>query len=151
MANVDLRKIVERDFRELTLVLFPSGAWKSSVVLAGSILEAVLYDRLSRDSAWIVKTMAAAKAPKKRGGVVKDIAANTDEDEWKLKSLIEVASELAVIPKVREETVDRVLREYRNLVHPHKEYREQQACTEAEAMMALGALMGVCDYLERNA
>ena len=43
-----------------------------------------------------------------------------------------------------------MLREYRNLIHPHKEYREQQACTEAEAMMALGALMGVCDYLEKN-
>ena len=26
----------------------------------------------------------------------------------------------------------------------------QQACTEAEAMMALGALMVVCDYLEKN-
>jgi hypothetical protein len=150
MTNTDLRKIVERDFRELTLVLFPSGAWKSSVVLAGSILEAILYDRLTQDGSWVAKAMSATKAPKKKGGIVKDIAANAEEDEWKLAFLIKVASELAVIPEVREETIDRVLREYRNLIHPHKEYREQQACTEAEAMMALGALMGVCDYLEKK-
>ena len=59
LTNIDLRKIVERDFRELTLVLFPSGAWKSSVVLAGSILEAILYDRLTRDGSWVAKAMSA--------------------------------------------------------------------------------------------
>ena len=98
LTNIDLRKIVERDFRELTLVLFPSGAWKSSVVLAGSILEAILYDRLTRDGSWVAKAMSATKAPKKRGGIVKDIAANAEEDEWKLAFLIKVASELAVRP-----------------------------------------------------
>src|SRR5688500_5133062 len=43
IVDSDLREIVDRDYRELTLKVFPGGAWKSSVVLAGSILEAILY------------------------------------------------------------------------------------------------------------
>lgn len=46
LNNVGLRDIVRRDYKELSLVLFPGGAWKSAVVMAGSILEAVLFDRL---------------------------------------------------------------------------------------------------------
>src|ERR1035437_4738966 len=41
-----LRQIIERDYRELRLKVFPSRAWKSTVVLAGSILEAILFDQL---------------------------------------------------------------------------------------------------------
>lgn len=44
VKDADLRQIIERDYRELRLKVFPSGAWKSTVVLAGSILEAILFD-----------------------------------------------------------------------------------------------------------
>jgi hypothetical protein len=45
IAKPDVKKLVERDYRELTLRAFPDGAWKSTVILAGSILEAVLGPR----------------------------------------------------------------------------------------------------------
>ena len=36
---------------------------------------------------------------------------------------------------------------HRNFVHPKKEIRAQHQCAEAEAMMAMGALEGVCNIL----
>jgi hypothetical protein len=39
------------------------------------------------------------------------------------------------------------LRDYRNFVHPKKELRAQHPCTEAEALMSVGALEGVCNIL----
>ncbi len=50
-----LRTIVERDYRELSLLLFPSQAWKSTVIMAGSILEAILQDILTSDTTTINK------------------------------------------------------------------------------------------------
>ena len=47
VTDAGLRGIVERDYAELHLKLFPSGAWKSTVIMAGSILEAILHDVLS--------------------------------------------------------------------------------------------------------
>jgi hypothetical protein len=145
-----LRQIVERDYRELTLVLHPSGAWKSAVVMAGSILEAVLYDLLTRGPSRVKRAMAAANAPpKSKGGPARNIRKNTGNDRWDLADLIAVAVELKLLPSDREKTIDQVLRDYRNFVHPHKEVRADHACSEGEALAAIGALMCVCDHLEK--
>ena len=61
-----LRNIVERDYKELSLILFPSGAWKSTVILAGSILEAILFDQLSQPL-YLKKAESSPKAPKHKG------------------------------------------------------------------------------------
>jgi hypothetical protein len=61
----DLRNIIERDYSELRLKLFPSGAWKSTVIMAGSILEAILFDRLA-DPAWNALANASPKALDKK-------------------------------------------------------------------------------------
>jgi hypothetical protein len=153
IANPQLRQIVERDYRELSHFLFPSGAWKSTVVLAGSILEAVLYDRLTRDSARTNQAMAASRAPgkpPKGSGVKKDIKVNEGEDEWKLINLIQVAVEINLLPQEKEKVVDQVLRDYRNYIHPHKEYLNQQPMTDAVALLAKGALDDICNYFEMN-
>jgi hypothetical protein len=143
--NADLRAIVERDYAELSHVLFPEGAWKSVVIMAGSILEAILYDLLVQDAP---RAMASPEAPKKKGGLVKDITQNTAADEWKLTDLIEVAVDLAFLPKERADTIDQVLRDYRNFVHPRKELKAAHPCTEAEALLAKGALDGVYNHLK---
>jgi hypothetical protein len=64
-----LKGIIERDYKELTLVLFPGGAWKSTVIMAGSILEAILFDLLGSDPATQAKAMASQAAPKYKGTV----------------------------------------------------------------------------------
>jgi hypothetical protein len=150
VSNHDLREIVERDYKELSLVLMPDAAWKSAVVIAGSILEAILYDQLTKNPAEVARSMGHPKAPRKKGGAVKDISNDTSEDEWRLTDLIEVAAGLAIIPPHRANSIDQVLRDYRNFVHPRKEIKRQHPCREAEAYQAKGALDGVCDYLDPN-
>jgi hypothetical protein len=147
IRDPDLRKIIDRDYSELSRVLFPGGAWKSTVIMAGSIVEAILYDQLTADPATIGKAMASAVAPKDNKGKVRNLAAG----EWRLQDLIDVAADLGVLPDERAKTFDQVLRDYRNFVHPKKEIRAGHACADGEAMMAKGALDAICDYLTRVA
>jgi hypothetical protein len=148
IADADLRRIVERDYRELTQVLYPEGAWKSTVVMAGSILEAILYDLLTRDAARVAQAMNHARAPRKRSGAVRDITKDDREEQWTLADLINVAVALNLLQQEHSDTIHQSLREYRNYVHPKKEQRTGFPCTDAEAMQALGALKGVCNHLQ---
>jgi hypothetical protein len=135
----ELRKIVQRDYKELALVLFPGGAWKSTVVLAGSIIEAILVDKIELDPPTAAKAMASQEAPKRKGGAAIPI------DEWNLEHLIEVGADIGVIPKTRAEAFDQSLRHYRNYVHPKREIKEKYPCQEGEAEMAKGALDALHD------
>ena len=47
---------------------------------ARGILEAILYDLLTRDGARAAAAMASKEAPRKRGGLVRDITNDTAED-----------------------------------------------------------------------
>jgi hypothetical protein len=136
LKDKDLREIIERDYKELTLVLFPGGAWKSTVIMAGSILEAILFDILATDPAINAKAVVSPLAPKGPMG------------DWKLEKLIEVAADIGVLPAKRVDTFDQVLRDYRNFVHPKKEIRSGHPCGEGEAQLAMGGLNAVCDILE---
>ena len=64
--------------------------------------------------------------------------------------LILVAEDIGKLPSENAKAIDQILRDYRNFVHPNKEVRAQHPCTEAQALMAKGALDAVCNYLESN-
>jgi hypothetical protein len=142
ITDAPLRGIIERDYAELAIKLFPSGAWKSAVIIAGSILEAVLFDRLA-DVKWATQAKASSAAKDSKGNAIKP-------DDWKLCHLIDIAVEIKLLPKDPADTIHRVLRDYRNFVHPKKEVRASHACTEAEAMLSFGALNSVCNYIEKH-
>ena len=144
IKDSDLRQIIERDYRELRLKVFPSRAWKSTVILAGSIMEAILLDQLARDPSIAAKAKLSKWAPKDKTGTVLDLVAG----DWKLFALIGVSVDIGVLPADRAKSFDQVLRDYRNFVHPKKELRAQHPCTEAEALMSVGALEGVCNILK---
>lgn len=137
VADAQLRAIIERDYRELALYLFPAGAWKSTVVMAGSILEALLHDALTKDAATLADAQASTHAPKKK-----------DLEKWTLHELIRVAGDLNIVPQARLNAIDQSLRDYRNYVHPTVELRAGYPCTEAEAHLAIGALDSVLNHLE---
>lgn len=143
LSDQQLKDIVSRDYVELNQVLVPDGAWKSAVVLAGSILEAILLDLLTKDATRLAAAKASAAAPKKNG-VLKH------EDDWTLHDMIQVATAIALMPADRAKTFDQVLRDYRNFVHPRKEFRAAHPCGEGEALMAKGALDAFCDHLDRT-
>ncbi len=142
VASDDLRRIIERDYRELSLILFPAGAWKSTVVLAGSILEAILVDQLTASSEVKALVKACEKSPKTK---------RIDKGQWSMYQLINVATEIGVIPKDRASAIDVTLREYRNVIHSDVELKKKYFCTEAEASLAKGALDAVCNYLDAHA
>jgi hypothetical protein len=144
LSDPELRSIVERDYAELVVKIYPAGAWKSTVILAGSILEAILFDRLA-DPNWSAAALASDKAPRdRRTGNVLPL------EDWKLQGLIDVEMDIGVVKKGTADTIHQVLRDYRNFVHPKKEIRAAHACTEAEAMLSVGALDSVCNYVEAN-
>ena len=70
--------------------------------------------------------------------------------DWKLIILIDVATDIGIIPKQRADAVDQILRDFRNFIHPRKEVRSQFPCGEAEALLAKGALDAICNHLEKN-
>jgi hypothetical protein len=70
--------------------------------------------------------------------------------DWRLENLIEIAVEIKMLPTGPANTIHQVLRDYRNFVHSKKETRAPHACTEAEAMLSVGALDSVCNYIEKN-
>jgi hypothetical protein len=116
--------------------------------MAGSILEAILYDLLSRDQARIIQASASKHAPKKKGGKVKDITKAKRDEQWPLDNLIKVSVDLGLLKQEHSDSIQQSLREYRNYVHPKKEQRAGFPFTDAEAMQALGALKGVCNHLQ---
>lgn len=143
LKDSDLQKIVERDYIELSKLLMPSGAWKSVVIMAGSITEAILFDLLTKDATRLSKAKAAPSSKDKKGNPI-------PEDNWKLHQLIKIATEIGLIDKDRSDTFDQVLRDYRNFVHPLKEVRAAHACGEGEAYMAKGAVDALCDHFDRT-
>lgn len=137
-----LRRIIERDYKELSLILFPGGAWKSTVIMAGSVFEAILYDLLT-DPARLAKAKASAKAPS-------DKKSDLEGGKWKLESLIDVAVDLDLLPKGQANAIHQVLRNYRNFVHPKKEVKAEYPCSEAESLMAKGELDSVCNHFAKT-
>jgi hypothetical protein len=109
--------------------------------MAGSILEAVLFDLLTADPTLKPKVLSSSAAPRNKGVVI-------DVEDWRLESLIKVAADIGILPKNREDTFDQVLRDYRNFVHPKKEIKSAHACGEGEAQLAIGGLNAVCDILQ---
>ncbi len=142
IKDADLRQIVERDYTEVKGKSYPARAWKSTVIMAGSIAEAMLFDVLFSDPARKASAFASPEAPKK-GGCIQP------ENEWRLASLFAVAVDLGIVPKGRGATLDEVLRDYRNFVHPKKEIKAAHPCGEAEAGLAISGLDALCNFLER--
>ena len=148
VSNPDIRAIIERDYRELDERTFRDGSWKSSVILAGSILEAVLYDLLTKDQATKLKAMASNQARRRNNGrAVRDISKHNRADEWTLNDLIKVACDLGLIRQEDERTIHGVLRDFRNFVHPRVELATGIKISEAQANTSKGMLDIILDYL----
>src|SRR3990172_5054818 len=81
VANEELRKILARDYAELRLLL-RTRAYKSTVVICGSILEAVLVSTLQNQDETSVQAKYAELFPRKSGRPL---------DEWELHELIKVS------------------------------------------------------------
>jgi hypothetical protein len=130
VADSGLRKLLESDWREAQSV-YHAGAWKSCVLLCGSILEGVLMDALSRDT-----VKANREYSRLRGRSAPTL------DRWDLADLVETANELKIFPRGTVH-LGHAVREFRNLVHPGRQLREHIQVTEDQSNIAI-SLVKMC-------
>ena len=124
LHDIDLRKIIERDFDEIRRA-YISKCWKSIIVLFGGTIEAVLLHLLYSNEDAAKSAESAPKEP--------------DMTRWDLYDLIKVATELQLVT-IGVEKLSHPLREYRNLVHPGYELRKGLSCNQEEAKISFEIL-----------
>ena len=141
MKNLNLKRIVERDYAELQRVS-TVGAPKSRYVLCGGLIEALLLDALLQDAA---KAKSSKGSPKLKGG-----AQAKSLEEWNLVELIDVAVELKII-ETDAQQFSHGVRNYRNLIHPGKEAQSNQKVAKEEADICQNVLEIIIRELRAHA
>lgn len=121
VAEDDLRRIIERDYAEAQRA-FIGECWKSVIVLSGGLIEAILSDLLIANQGLLSK---ASNKPKQE-----------DIKRWDLVDLINVAVELDLV-SAGVEKLSHPIREFRNLIHPGNEIRNNLQFGQEEARIAL--------------
>jgi hypothetical protein len=127
VKDTDLRELLEADWREARRV-HEAKAWKSCVILCGGILEGILMDALDKD--W---------ANASREYSVRRRRPAPPLNEWDLVDLVESANKLRTFPKGAIH-LSHAVREFRNLIHPGKQIRENVRVTEEQANVAINAV-----------
>lgn len=100
----------------------------SATVMIGGLLEGLI---LARIDALADKSpvFTAVSAPKEKG-----TGKTLDLKDWLLSNYIDVAHELGWISGTYRQ-VGEILRDYRNYIHPHKEWRHKKAISPDDAKM----------------
>lgn len=133
IRNDELRELLEVDWKEAQTV-HAAKAWKSCVILCGSILEGMLFDIIGRDEPKALAAYATIRSRDPRIG-----KAVTSVRDLTLNSMVEVANELKMLPPGPFH-LSHALRHSRNLVHPEKQLREKVEDIENEANIALSSM-----------
>jgi hypothetical protein len=105
-----------------------AGAALAATVMMGGLLESLLLSRINK-TANKKPIFTARTTPKS-----KTTGAPLPLNEWTLASYIEVCHELKWITKSARD-VGSVLREFRNYIHPHKEFTDAVTISVADAEM----------------
>jgi len=106
VSDDDLRRICKRDYEEVQRVQL-AGAHKATIILSGSLTEALLLDALLKDE------NKSSESPKAASGPLA---------KWDLHDLLEVAIDLGLI-NAGAAVLAKGIKDYRNLIHPGKEIR----------------------------
>jgi hypothetical protein len=122
VSSPHMRRICLRDYEELAKVRHAQ-AHKSTIILAGGLLEALLSDALSQEP-------ANARASYRR------LYPNKKRVNWTLECLIDVAADMGTITPGATQ-LSHTLRDYRNLVHPRKEITSGYKVRKEEAEIAV--------------
>ena len=115
--------------------LFEARQWKATMVLAGSLMEALLCDQITRKTPIEIENAVIALIS--RGDFRQK--PRPDPLNWHLPEYLRVAEELKVIgPKTKEQAL--LSADFRNLVHPGKALRDQITCDRAATYSVLAGL-----------
>ncbi|GAB6109077.1 hypothetical protein [Fusibacter bizertensis] len=130
------KNVITKDWEEIQSNLI-SEAWKSCVILCGSVLEASLIWILSKNEETILQSNI-----KINNQVVKKI------DNMNLVELVTIAGKMGMIGKTTI-NLSHVIRDYRNLVHPKKQIMENMIVTKDEANIAFNSVKVIIKELNQ--
>lgn len=133
-----LRPILKRDYNEIIKGI-KSGCCKSAVILSGSSIEAILYDSLKQNETTALST---SSAPRSKGKVL-------PLEEWRLNSLIDTAWNLKLVTK-SVTALNHSVKEFRNLVHPTEEIKDNYKIEKEEAENAFTILKTLIRDLQQK-
>jgi hypothetical protein len=126
IQDAEMRAILERRWVECT-VCIAAKAPLAATVMMGGLLEGLLLARVNRQSNK-APIFTAIAAPKDKHGKTLQLK------EWTLQNYIDVAHELKWITQTLKD-IGNVLRDYRNYIHPQKEYSEKVSLTTDDAKL----------------
>lgn len=137
VPDAAMQAVLRRRWEEAQLCM-SVGAHLAAAVMMGSLLEALLLARVNSlaDKSSVFK---AATAPKDRFGKTLPLR------EWTLRDYIDVGHELGWVRRAARD-VGAVLRDYRNYVHPAKEFAHSVSLDASDTQM----LWAVCRELARQ-
>jgi tetratricopeptide (TPR) repeat protein len=122
LSSSELKDMLQRDILETVLSLVTK-CYKTTLVLSGSIIEAVLLDRIK------ARNISNYQISKAQGKVSKAV------DKMKLCELIEVAEKENIINSTYGH-LSHFLRGFRNLIHPGVEQRKKLEVSKGNAELA---------------
>jgi hypothetical protein len=133
IGDVDLREELRQDISWATDA-FVNGDWKAATVLGGAVVEALLLWALEQQDP---KTVAAGAAAIPPATVRQPVP--LDLHKWTLHQYAEVTGSLGLI-STNTLTQVRLVKDFRNLVHPGKAARLAKRCDRGTALAALAAV-----------
>jgi len=129
IEDANLKSITERDFHEIN-TCFNNGAYKSILLLCGSIIEVFLYQSLSKKTPEAKKYFDDLKREKDSKIV------GLEMDKWFLGDMLTVSEHLKLIDSHFTGKA-RLITDYRNIIHPTYEVREKVGQIENLAPISL--------------
>ena len=124
---------------------FGNGEYKPATVIAGAVLEAVLLHAITQIEPQTLENLRdKVNAQRQKNGRRK-----LDErglESWGLAEYIELSLTAGVIDSATAQAAD-LCRDFRNLIHPGRVLRTGERCTQATALIALGAMRRVADSI----
>lgn len=133
IQDINYRKKLREELGAIQ-ILFHERQWKAAIVMAGSLIEALLLNQISiKNPTEIDKTKTALNIKK-------------NIEQWDLHNYIDAAYHMNLIKEITK-TQALLAKDFRNLIHPGREIRMEQECTEAAALSALAGLMHVIEDL----
>ena len=121
-----MKAILERRWVECTKCI-GAGAPLAATVMMGGLLEGLLLARVNREPKK-TQIFTASAAPKDKQGQTRTL------NYWTLQHYLAVAHELGWISQAVK-GIGEVLRDYRNYIHPEKEFSEKVSVSNGDAAL----------------
>lgn len=133
----DVREGLRMDLAEIEASI-NQGQWKSATVLGGSLIEALLLDKLISESYDKTSHYEKIKSTRRK-----------DPNDWSLSDCLEIAIQLSK-PLIEKDTYKAatLAKDYRNFIHPGRVRKEGKSCKAGFAYNVKGAIFRVIEDLE---